>query len=166
MYMGMRMRAQCHCKQLSSSVWLSKIAISHPKRWSKNSNAQTHISHLLGSTRYPRGGPVLSLLSYLSQHLTPTPVSIHFLECALRRLPPLPEMELASISDGESGKPTRSVRTRSASTPSATLPNIPSKCHRTSSNPTLIAILCVWTTTLVDNPVKSPRSRGSSSVYV
>jgi len=59
---------------------------------------------------------------------------------------------------------TRRVRTRSLSIPSTTLPNIPSRCHRTISSPTLMATRWVCTTTLVDKPVNSPRSLGSRRV--
>jgi hypothetical protein len=53
----------------------------------------------------------------------------------------------------------------SSSSPSSTSPYIPSRCHLTTDQSTLIGIVCFCTIVLVDSPVKSRRSFGSSKVY-
>lgn len=74
-------------------------------------------------------------------------------------------MNASHVSIENSRTRTRIVDTPSLSTPSSTFPNMPSKCHRTRSQPTPSAIFCLCVTTHVVRPAKSRRSRGSRSVY-
>jgi hypothetical protein len=53
----------------------------------------------------------------------------------------------------------------SSSVPSSTSPYIPSRCHLTTDQSTPIGMLIFCWIVLVDRPVKSRRSLGSSKVY-